>query len=235
MRQGPWWRGTAARCAYAVIGAGIGLLVSLWSSYRGTEQWIVWASLVIGLTAASGAVFGYGLARWPEIVTLGPVRPAPVITYLALLAATGLTMLAVSAVPLTMRTGSASLAMPQKPVIGIVLVAFTALAAAPVVAGLAAVRELATTADANTDSGHRIETLLDMRRLLAGFLPALGAQVTLATLALGASPAQRGPASGGIVIVFGVGSSLMMALAYAPAAGAAGGARRTGQVTGSVG
>lgn len=220
MMQGPWWRSAVARCVYAVIGAGIGLAVSLWSSYRGTEQWIVWASLAIGLTAAGGAIFGYGLARWPEIVRLGPVRPAAVITYVALLAATGLTMLAVSSVPLAMRAGSASLAVPQRPMIGVILVTFTALAAVPVVAGLAAVRELATTADANIDTGHRIETLLDMRRLLAGFLPVLGAQVTLATLALGASPAQRGQASGGIVIVFGAASSLMMALAYAPAAGA---------------
>lgn len=220
MRQGPWWRGTVARCAYVVIGAGVGLAVSLWSSYKGTDQWIVWASLAIGLTAAGGAVFGYGLARWPEIVTLGLVRPAPVVTYLALLAATGLTMFAVSMVPYAMRAGSASSAMPQKPFIGIILVTFTALTAVPVVAGLAAIRDLATTADANTDHGQRIETLLDLRRLLAGFLPALGAQVTLATLALGASPAQQGPAAGGIVIVFGAWSSLLMAIAYVPAAGA---------------
>lgn len=58
-----------------------------------------------------------------------------------------------------------------------------------------------------------------MRRLLNGFLAALGAQVTLATLALGASPAGEGAVSGGVVVLFGATSSLFMAVAYAPAAG----------------
>lgn len=217
MRQGPWWRAMVARCAYVVIGAGIGLALSQWSIHRGTQQWVVWASLAIGLTAASGASFGYGLARWPEIVELGPIRPARVITYLALLAAAGLTMLAVSTVVSAMPANSD--ATPRRP-IGLILVTFAVLTALPVAAGLAAVRELAGAADANADDGRRIETLLAMRRLLTGFLAALGAQVTLATLALGASPAEGGPASAGVVVVFGATSSLFMAVAYAPAAGA---------------
>ena len=169
------------------MGAGIGVAVSLWSVHRDAEQWVVWSSLATGLTAASGAIFGYGLARWPEIVALGPVRPARVIPYLALLAAAVLTMLAVSTVVSVMSVNSAAMTLSRRP-IGLVLVTFAAVAALPVVAGLAAVRELATTAGADADNGSRIEALLAMRRLLAGFLAALGAQVTLATLALGASP-----------------------------------------------
>lgn len=219
MREGPWWRGIVARSTYVVIGAGIGLAVSLWSVHRGTGQWVVWASLAIGLTTASGAIFGYALARWPEIVALGPVRPVRVVAYLTLLAAVGLAMLAMSTILSAATTKTDAPTAPRGP-IGLILVTFAALAAAPVAAGLAAIREHAIVGNANADAGHRIEALLTLRRLLAGFLGALGAQVTLATLALGASPAEREPASGGIVVLFGATSSLFIAVAYAPAAAA---------------
>src|SRR5688572_2392698 len=97
MRQRRWWNGIVARSAYVVAGAGIGVGVSLGSAYTGTGQWVVWASLAIGLSAASGAVFGYGLACWPELVALGPVRIGRMVTYVMLLAAAGVAMLAVSA------------------------------------------------------------------------------------------------------------------------------------------
>jgi hypothetical protein len=219
MRKGPWWRGVVARCAYVVVGAGIGLAVSFWSIHKGTAQWVVWASLAIGLTAASGTVFGYGLARWPEVVALGPVRPVRVVTYLALLAAAGIAMLTVSTVVSAIPTSAGTLTMTRRP-IGLILVTVAALAGGPVAAGLAAIREQAAAGDTNADTGRRIEDLLALRRLLAGFLAALGAQVTLATLALGASPTEWGPASAGVVVLFGATSSVFMAVAYAPAAGA---------------
>lgn len=219
MRDRPWWRGVSARYGYVAIGVCIGLAVSLWSVHRGTERWVVWTSLAIGLTAASGAVFGYGLARWPEIVALGPIRAARVVNHLTPLMAAGLMMLAVSTVVSAISTDTEPLTMPRRPT-GLILVIFAALAASPVAAGLAVIREQAATGDANGDDGRRLETLLVMRRLLAGYLAALGAQVTLATLALGAAPAEGGPASAGVVVVFGATSSLLMALAYAPAAGA---------------
>ncbi|WP_203710241.1 hypothetical protein [Asanoa siamensis] len=68
------------------------------------------------------------------------------------------------------------------------------------------------------DAGERVEELLALRRLLAGSLGALGSLVTLATLALGAAPAPRGAAADGVIVLFGANMSLLMAIAYAPAA-----------------
>ena len=219
MHRRPWWRGMVARCAYVVIGAGVGLGVSLLSSHIGTDKWLIWACLAIGLTAASGAVFGYGLARWPEIAAVGPIRASRVAGYVALLAIAGVTMLAVSSVLSGMSAPAGAPAAPRG-YIGLILVTVAGVAAVPVVAGLAAIRDQARAVDANADDGRRVEALLAMRRLLAGFLTALGAEVSLATLALGASPADGGRAVAGGVVVFGAAESVFMALAYAPAAGA---------------
>jgi hypothetical protein len=68
-----WWRGGVARTVYLVAGTAFGLVTSLASVRRGSELWAVWACLAIGLTAASGAVFGYGLTGWAEIVALGSI------------------------------------------------------------------------------------------------------------------------------------------------------------------
>ena len=65
---GRWWRSAWARSLYVLTGVAFGSAVALTSPSRGSQPWLVWAALAISLTAASGAVFGYGLARWPEIV-----------------------------------------------------------------------------------------------------------------------------------------------------------------------
>jgi hypothetical protein len=102
---------------------------------------------------------------------------------------------------------------------GLLLVTFAGLGALPVIAGLAAIRELARTMHGTV--GEQLEDVLTLRRLLAGLLAALGAQVALATLALGAA-LQLGsqPASSAAVVVFGAASSVLVAVAYAPAEGA---------------
>ena len=102
--------------------------------------------------------------------------------------------------------------------IGSLLVAFAGLGAGPVVAGFGAVREQAR-ALAGT-AGEQAETVLALRRSLAGLLNALGLLVALATLALGAALQLSNRSESTQVVVLGAGLSVLVALGYAPAAGA---------------
>jgi hypothetical protein len=97
------------------------------------------ASLAIGSAAASGAVFGYGLARWPDIVAFGPNQPAGGQPSRAADRA-GLILVAVSTVMSAISTDTEALTMPtHRAPPGDV----AALAASPVAAGLAVIREQA--------------------------------------------------------------------------------------------
>jgi len=212
------WRGRVARATYVIVGAAFGLVVSLTSLHRGTQPWVVWACLAIALAATSGAVFGYGLARWPEIRALGRVRPSRVAGYITGIVVAGLVMLALGAVLRAFPDRDPS-GVLEGELSGLLLVTFAWVGALPVLAGLAAIHELAHTMDGTP--GEQLEDVLTLRRLLAGLLAALGVQVTLETLALGAA-LQLGsePASAAVVIVFGVASSVVVGVAYAPANGA---------------
>jgi len=101
---------------------------------------------------------------------------------------------------------------------GPLLVSFAGLATLPLVAGLGVLHEHAQTLEGST--GERVETVLRLRRLLAGILAALGSQVTLATLALGAARQIDADQPNAVVLVFGAAWSGIIAIAYAPAAGA---------------
>jgi cytochrome bd-type quinol oxidase subunit 2 len=77
VRVAKWWRSSWARFGFVFIGVAFGAGVSLTSPSRGTEPWLVWAALAISLTAVSGAVFGYGLTQWPEIVASHSTSSSP--------------------------------------------------------------------------------------------------------------------------------------------------------------
>jgi hypothetical protein len=68
-----WWQRAPARTGMVIAGAAYGLFVATTSDNRDAPQWIVWATLAVTLTAASGAVFGYGLAQWPAVAEPGQV------------------------------------------------------------------------------------------------------------------------------------------------------------------
>jgi hypothetical protein len=216
----PWWRRASARVGYVVLGAGFGLAVAWASAHRGSPQWVVWASLAVALTAASGAVFGYGLARWPQAAGPDPVDARRVVHGLGGLAAVGAAMLAVGIV-LTAASGRSLLARHDGDLIGSLLTMFAVVGAAPVAADLAAVRD--RTRRLPDPVGERAEVVLALRGLLSPLLNAMGALVAIATLALGAG-GRLGDEDfeSTIVVVFGANMSVLMALAYAPAAGAVG-------------
>jgi hypothetical protein len=135
-----WWRGRVARVAYLLVGAVFGLVVSLCSPHRGTQPWVVWASLAIALAATSGVVFGYGLARWPEIAGLGPIRIGRVAGFVAQIAAIGVAILVLAAVLVANQRTDPAVAR-ERDLSGLMLTLFAGLAAVPVGAGLAAIRE----------------------------------------------------------------------------------------------
>ena len=211
---------------YVFVGVAFGTAVALTSAARGTEPWLIWAALAISLTAASGAVFGYGLARWPEIVASFRPSRRRLAAYVARAYSAPLGMLTV-AVVLSIATEQDASLVTGGSIRGLLLVAFAGFATLPVVAGLGAIYERARMLDGEP-LGERAETVLALRRLLAGLLGALGSQVTLATLALGAAPRVSADQSGAdladqpdaVVLVFGAAWSAAIAIAYAPAAGA---------------
>lgn len=212
-----WWRGRVARVGYVVAGAVFGLVVSLTSPHRGTQPWTVWASLAIALAATSGVVFGYGLARWPEIARLGPIRVGRVAGFVVQIATIGIAFLMLGAVLVASQDADPA---RERDLSGLMLTLFAGLAAVPVGAGFGAIRELAQ--GLRGSPGEQVETIFAMNRLLAGLLGAFGALVALATLALGAALRQGAhpqPESA-VVIIFGAAWSVVIACAYAPAAGA---------------
>ncbi|WP_018350621.1 hypothetical protein [Longispora albida] len=202
-----------------MAGAAFGLVVVLASPHRGTQAWVVWASLAIALAATSGAVFGYGLTLWPEITGLGPIRLGRVAAFVAQIAAIGCAILALGAV-LTLSQKTDPAIVRERDLSGLMLTMFAGLAAVPVGAGLGAIRERARAPHGTP--GEQVEQILALNRLLARLLGAFGALVALATLALGAALRQgiHPQPESAVVIIFGAAWSVVVACAYAPAAGA---------------
>jgi hypothetical protein len=174
--------------------------------------------LAISLSAASGAVFGYGLARWPEIVVSHHLNRRRLVAYSARVFGLVLVM-AIVGFALALVTGDGASTLAGGSARGPLLVAFSGISALPVLAGLAAIDERAR-ALKDVDPGEGVEAVLELRRLLAGLLAALGSQVTLATLALGAAREMSANQPTAAVLVFGAAWSVVIAVAYAPAAGA---------------
>jgi hypothetical protein len=205
--------------AYLLVGAVFGLVVSLASPHRGTQPWVVWASLAIALAATSGVVFGYGLARWPEIAGMGPIRIGRVAGFVGQIAAIGVAILVLGAVLVANQNTVPAMAR-ERDLSGLMLTLFAGLAAVPVGAGLAAIREQAQAQHGSP--GEQIENIFTLNRLLSGLLGAFGALVALATLALGAALRQgtQPQPESAVVIIFGAAWSVVVACAYAPAAGA---------------
>jgi hypothetical protein len=210
-----WWRHGLARVAYVVVGGALGVAIAMTSPRRGTDEWAVWASVAVALAAASGAVFGYGLVRWPEIAALGPLRSHRVVLFAAGILAAGVVLLLLGTV---LTAGGPSWLRGQ------LLLVLAGVGATPVVGGLAAIREQAQAVRGS--EGEQIEQLLILRRLLAGLLAAVGALVALATLATGAALQLGTDGNPGVVLVLGGTGSALVALAYSPAAAAL---RATGQ------
>jgi hypothetical protein len=188
------------------VAFGVGVVAT--SGLRGAAQFNAWASLAVALSAASGAVLGYGLACWPTVA--GAVRVRDVLPTLAALAAIGAVLLV---------AGNVSQPANGVDVTGSLLTLFNAVGGLPVAACIAAAR--LRSRQLPEPLGERAEAILTLRRQLSGFLTALGALVALATLAVGAAVRVAEPRRDNmVVVIFGASMSLMVALVYAPTAAA---------------
>ena len=212
-RVAPWAAGG--------LGFAFGLYFVWTSPFRHYRLWLVWAPLVVAFTAAAGAVFPYGIARWAELTGSGEVSVrvrAAAIRVLPI----GVILFVVAWSPL----------LPESVHIDW---RWAGLLATPLVGGIIAagvmegIRLAARHTPATGTWGEQAALLVRLRQLLQRLLGALGSLVALSTLALGASVNLLRNLAGNpgfrvnllppqFVLVFGGLGSLLVALYYVPAA-----------------
>jgi hypothetical protein len=221
--QRPNWIAAAALTRLAAVGLGFafGMYFVLTSLYRDAPLWSVWAALAVALTTAAGAVFGYGLDRWAELLTLHPVRVRDVATPVAAIATVTLLLLLTS----TRLPGPA-----QSTWRSVALLTFPILGGVPAAGVMYGVRRAADDESVPDLKGEQVALLVALRQLLQRLLAAIGSLVALSTLATAAVLAlQRsvpvGPDRSGtvvpppqVVLVGGGLGSLLVGLFYVPAA-----------------
>ncbi|MQA98284.1 MAG: hypothetical protein GEV11_28165 [Streptosporangiales bacterium] len=212
-----------------VCSVGLGLvsgvaIVLTPTTVRSSPVWVVWAALAITLTTTAGAVFAYGLGRWAELTALRPVRARDVVLPLAGLLAAGVLAALVSIVVTAMAHQAKA---DWSAVRGWALTLLAGLGTMPAIATMYGIRQAAGDTSAVSAKGEQVAALVASRGLLQRLLAAVGSLVALATLALGAAFAVRqslptpspGPQPAPqTVLIFGGAGSMLVALAYGPAA-----------------
>lgn len=221
--QRPNWISVAGLTRVAAVGLGFafGMSFVLTFRYRDLPLWPVWAALAVALTTTAGVVFGYGLDRWAELLSLRPVRVRDVATPVAaILTVTLLLLVASTGLPGPARFNWRFVA----------LMSFTIVGGVPAAGVMFGVRRAASDESAAGLKGEQVATLVALRQLLQRLLGAIGSLVALGTLATaavlalqrsvpvgpGRSPAAELPPQ--VVLVGGGLGSLLVGLFYVPAA-----------------
>ena len=189
----------------AVLGAGIGFAIAWTSSRRPSEAWAVWALVATALTAASWALFPYGLRRWRELNEIGPARVADVTGRLAVVWATAL----LAGVAYQFASASASWRAG-------LLVLTVGLGALPTMATITGIGPVADRLEGST--GDRLDRLIHLRRLLQGLVAALAGIVALLVIASATGASMSRNASPATSLLFGAFMSALVAIVYLPSA-----------------
>ncbi|MCZ0986160.1 hypothetical protein BEK98_29710 [Streptomyces diastatochromogenes] len=191
------------------LAGAVGLGVVLTSAYRGTDAWLVWSCAAVALAAASGAAFVHGLRRWAELAALGDVPPQVVARPLVLLYAIS------GAILVVLLLGDLAHAWRA-----LVLIALAGLGLAPGAATMVGVGHVARIrADtAPAAPGLQLGTLISAGRLLQSLLTVMGGIVALLVIAEATSQRMHEQTSIESTLVFGAGSSALVAIVYAPVA-----------------
>jgi hypothetical protein len=204
------------------LGFAFGVYFVVTSPFAGDRLWFAWAPLVVAYTAAAGAVFPYGIARWAELTGSGgvSVRVRDAAIRVAPIAACGLFVLVWSPwLPAPVHFPWRTAAFVASPLVG-------GVTAAGVMEGI---RLAAGHQPVTGTRGEQAALVVRLRQLLQRLLLALGSLVALSTFVVGASVnLLRGPAKGPglqlgplppqVVLVFGGVGTLVVALYYVPAA-----------------
>jgi hypothetical protein len=207
-------RASLAGLSGPLLGTALGVIVVFTSSRRDEPLFLAWAPLAVALGAVAGAVFVYGVRRWPDLVAVHPVRVRDVAAPILAIAAIGLALINVTAFLPGTAHGNGRLGW---------LVSFATLAGAPAGGVMYGVRRAASSQSQSQTAGGRLLALVALRRLLQRLLAAVGALVALATLQTGARLALEqsvhstyGNRPPEYVLIFGGVGSMLVALAYVP-------------------
>jgi len=193
-----------------VVGAGLGGLIAWSNPHRvaGTE-FTLFAVLALMLGTASGEVFGYGLARWRDVLTSHPtVRFRHCIP--ALLGVAAVAGLLIGAAPFVVGREL----IPER---SLTLASLALFGALPAAGALSAV-QCAVQAPLPGTPGAQLDGLLTLRRLLSSLLNQLGLLILLVMLANGAATQWGTDLPTTVVIFSGTVSSLIVGAAFVPAA-----------------
>jgi hypothetical protein len=209
-----WATGRAV--AALLVGLGVGLAVVGWAATERpdalrNDAFVIWALLAVALTAASGLVFEVGyraygdVSGWLVVPHRSTSRKA-----VATVAVVGVALVALT---LVVRGASAATAR------GLVLSLTAVGGGAFVIRTLFAIRTAVPLAPSHTPAGDQVSDYLRMRAVVRELLPPLGALVALATVALGAAMRMDtagpvDPARQDVVLAFGAGATLLVAVPY---------------------
>jgi hypothetical protein len=191
------------------LASAAGLVVALTSAHRGSDAWLTWSCAAVALSAACGAALVHGLRRWSELSGLGDVPLRGVIRPLALVYGLGAAVLVVSL------RGDPTAAWRA-----VVLILVAAVGLAPGAAAIVGVGHVVgVPADAaDAPPGRQLGTLITAGRLLQSLLGVMSGIIALLVLAEATSQRMTGEDSIETTMVFGAGSSALVAAVYVPVA-----------------
>jgi hypothetical protein len=203
---------------WGIVGGGglVGLAITLTTSDRGQEAWLVWMMFAAALTGTAALTGVIGWRSWNRIgqVYRHPDRAKHLLIDLSVVA------ILIAAVVTVGILGGSSLR-------GELLVVATLLGGAPAVAAMTeALRVLREPRDEGALGSPPFDGIAEFRLLLRRLLVAGGALVALSTLALGASMERSPDARGSSLmeepnlLVFGALGSAIVGVVYIPAAAA---------------
>jgi hypothetical protein len=190
------------------------------SQYREADLWPVWAAISLGLTCGAGIVFALGAQQWralPEAERRSRREAVVIVGAVAL----GAALYGAVAVSVDERPGAWR---------GPLLVGTALIGATPMVCVAYAIWKATHTDRSDVAAGELTEWLLARQRTMRTLVANLGALVALSTLALGAvvrmeaelvkahALASTEATPFEYVLVFGGVGTLLVAIAYVPAA-----------------
>lgn len=203
---------------WGIVGGGglVGLAITLTTSDRGQEAWLVWTMFAAALTGTAALT---GIIGWRSWNRIGQFHQLPD-RRKHLLIDTSVVLIVIAVVVTVGILGGSSLR-------GELLVVVTLLGGAPAVAAMTeALRVLRAPRSEGVLGSPPFDGIAEFRSLLRRLLVAGGALVALSTLALGASMERSLVARGSSmveepsVLVFGALGSAILGVVYIPAAAA---------------
>jgi len=162
------------------------------------------------LTAASWALFPYGLRRWRELEEAGTVRAVDIVGPLAAVWVTAM----LYGVAFQLSFGSATGRTDWRAGLLVLTVGVGTLPAMATITGVGPAAD-----SLKGSSGDQVDQLIRLRRLLQGPVAALGGIVALLVVAAATGASMSGRASPATSILFGAFMSALVAVVYLPSAG----------------